>query len=96
MKTFAQLYNQISTRERVLVLRPLDDPERELVIVVTSRIELVVRYYHECPGSAHQAPKSTSVKFIRVFWWPDLKCDVHLYIACCFVCERFLRLHRTP
>ena len=96
MKAFAQLYNQISIREDVIVIKRHDDPERELTVVPSSKVDMIIRFYHEGPGGAHQAPKATSAKIIRCFWWPDLKRDVRLYVACCPVCERFLKMGRTP
>ena len=96
MKILAQLIDQVSTREEVLVIKRLDDPERELTLVPSAKVEHIIRFYHEGPGGAHQAAKATSAKIIRCFWWPDLKRDVRLYIACCPVCEKFLQLNRTP
>ena len=89
MKAFAQLYDQLSLREDVIVIKRHDDPERELTVVPSSKVDMIIRFYHEGPGGAHQAPKATSVKIIRCFCRPDLKRDVRLYIACCPVCERF-------
>jgi transposase InsO family protein len=96
MKTFVQLFNEISVIEEVLVIKRHDDPERALTVVPSSQVDLIIRFYHEGPGGAHQAPKATSAKIIRCFWWPDLKRDVRLYVACCPVCERFLQINRTP
>ena len=92
MKALAQLIDQVGTREEVLVIKRLDDPERELILVPSAMAERIIRFYHEGPGGAHQAAKATSAKIIRCFWWPDLKRDVRLYIACCPVCEKFLQL----
>ena len=44
----------------------------------------------------HQAPKATSAKIIFRFWWPEIKRDVRIYVACCPVCENFLKLRRSP
>ena len=96
MKAFVQLFEEISVRDGVLVITRHDDPERELTIVPSAKVEHIIRFYHEGPGGAHQAAKATSAKVIRCFWWPDLKRDVRLYIACCPVCERFLKVKRTP
>ena len=96
MKSLAQLIDQISIREDVLVIRRNDDPERELMLVPNTRVEHIIRYYHEKPGGAHQDPKATSAKIIGCFRWPDLKRDVRLYVACCPTCEKFIRLNRTP
>ena len=96
MKSFAQLLDQISLRESVLIVKRSDDPERELILVISSLSERIIRFFHEGPGGAHQAPKATSAKIIRSFWWPDLKRDVRLYVAFCPVCENFIRLSRTP
>ena len=54
------------------------------------------RFFNEGPGGAHQAAKATSVNVIQRFFWPDIKRDVRLYVACCPTCERFLRLGRNP
>ena len=96
MKALAQVFEETHIKEGVLVLRRLDDPERDLIIVPSSRVENIIRFFHEGPGGAHQAPKATSAKIIRCFWWPDLKRDVRIYIACCPTCEKFLRINRTP
>ena len=95
MKSLAQLFDQMSIRA-VFVIRRHDDPERELTIVSSTQVEHIIQFYHEGPGAAHQAPKATSAKIIGCFWWPDLKRDVPLYVACCPVCERFIWLNRTP
>ncbi len=95
MKSLAQLFDQISIRG-VLVIWRHDDPERELTIVPSTQVEHIIWFYHEGAGGAHQAPKAISVKIIDCFWWPNLKRDVRLYVACCPVCERFIRLNRTP
>ena len=96
MKSLAQLFDQISIREDVLVIRRHDDPESELTLVPNTRVKHIIRYYHEGPGGAHQAPKAISAKIIGYFWWADIKRDVRLYAACCPTCEKFIRLNRTP
>ena len=45
---------------------------------------------------AYQTAKANAAKIISRFFWPDLKRDVRLYVACCPTCERFLRLGRNP
>ena len=96
MKALSQVFEETHIKEGVLVLRRLDDPERDLIIVPSSRVENIIRFFHEGPGGAHQAPKATSAKIIRCFWLPDLKRDLRIYIACCPTCEKFLRINRTP
>ena len=96
MKALTQLFDELRLADGLLVIRRHDDPERELVIVPDACVERLIRFYHEGPGSAHQAAKSTSARIIRLFWWPDLKRDVRLYIACCPTCERFFKLNKTP
>ena len=96
MKALAQLFNDMSIRDGVIIVKRHDDPERELTVVPSAKVEHIIRFYHEGPGGAHQAAKATSAKVIRCFWWPDLKRDVRLYIACCPVCERFLKVKQTP
>ena len=96
IKSLAQLFDQISIREDVLVIRRHDDPECELTIVPNTRVEYIIHYYYKGLGGAHQAPKATSAKNICCFWWHDLKRDVRLYVACCPTCKKFIRLNRTP
>ena len=96
MKIFAQLFDELSLHDSVIVLRRSDDPKRELILLPSSLTERIIRFYHEGPGGSHQAAKATSSKIIRRFFWPHLKRDVRLYVACCPTCERFLRLGRTP
>ena len=96
MKSFAQVFDQLSLRDSVLIIRRYDDPKRELKLVSSSLGERIIRFYHDGPGGAHQASKATSAKPIRCFWWPDFKRDVRCYIACCSTCEKFIRLARTP
>ncbi len=67
MKSLAQLFDQISIRENFMIIRRHDDPERDLAIVPNTRVEYIIRYYHEGPGGAHQAPKATSAKIIGCF-----------------------------
>ena len=96
LKCYAQLLSEMSLHDSVIILRRSDDPQRELIVVPSSLIERVIRFFHEGPGGAHQAAKATAAKIISRFFWPDLKRDVRLYVACCPTCERFLRLGRNP
>ncbi len=96
LKCLAQIRDETSLNDGVIVLRLADDPERELIVVTSSLIERVFRFFHEGPGGAHQAAKATSAKVIKRFFWPGLKRDVRHYVACCPTCERFLRLGRNP
>ena len=96
MKIFAQFFSELSLRDSVIVLKRTDDPERELILLPSSLTERIIRGFHECLRGSHQAAKATSSKINRRFFWPHLKRDVRLYIACCPTCERFLRLGRTP
>ena len=96
MKSFAQLLDQILLRESVLIVKRSNDPEQELILVSSSLSERVIRFFHEGPGGAYQAPKATTVKIIRFFWWPELKRNVHYHVACCPVFEMFIRLSQTP
>jgi transposase InsO family protein len=59
-------------------------------------VEQVIRNLHEGFGTAHQAVKATTSKVVRRFYWPGLKRDVRLYVACCPVCEEYLHSSRTP
>ena len=83
MKSLAQLFDQISIREGVLVIWRHDHPERELTIVPSTQVEHIIRLYHDGPEGARQSPKATSAKIISCFKWPDLKRNVRLYVACC-------------
>ena len=94
-KCFAQLLSEISLHDAVIVLRRADDFERELILVPSALVERVILFFHEGPGGAHQTAKATSAKIIQRLFWPGLKRDVRLYIACCMTCERFLRLGRN-
>ena len=96
MKIYAQIFNELSLRDSVIVLKRIDNPERELILLPSSLTERIIRFFHEGPGGSHQAAKATSSKVIRRFFLPHLKRDVRLYIACCPTCERFLRLGRLP
>ena len=96
LKCFAQLLSEMSLHDSVITLRRSDDPQRELIVVPRSLIERVIRFFHEGIGGANQAVKTTAAKIISRFFWPDLKRDVRLYVACCPTCERFLRLGRNP
>ena len=86
----------MSLHDSVNILRRSDDPQREHIVVPSSLIERVIRFFHEGPGGAHQAAKATAARIISRFFWPDLKRDVRLYVACCPTCERFLSIGRNP
>ncbi len=96
LKCLAQIRDETSLHDGVIVHMRADDPDRELIVVPSSLFKRVIRFFHEGPGGAHQAAKATSAKVIERFFWPDLKCDVRLYVACCPTCERFLRRGRNP
>ena len=96
LKCFAQLLSVASLHDAVIVLRSADDPERELILFPSALVERVIRVFHEGPGGAHQVAKATSAKIIQRFFWPGLKRDFRLYVACCPTCERFLRLGCNP
>ena len=78
-----KIFDKISIREDALVIRRHDDPEFELTIVPNTGVKHIIRYYHEGPGGAHQAPKATSERIIGCFLCPNHKQDVQLYVACC-------------
>ena len=96
LKELAALLDRICSREEVLVLRDEENATGERIIVPASLVERVIRNLHEGFGAAHQAAKATTAKLIRRFFWPGLKRDVRLYVACCPVCEEFLQSTRTP
>ena len=88
--------NQTQIREEVLILKRVEGQERELIIVPAELVERVIRILHERVGAAHQAAKATAAKVIQRFFWPGLKRDVRLFVACCSTCDQFLRMARTP
>ena len=90
------MFDEIAVRDGLLVIRRNDDPEREQTVVPCARVDKIIRYFYEGPGGAFQARKATSAKIIPRFWCPELKGDVRIYVACCPVCENFLRLPRSP
>ena len=87
--------NQTQIREEVLILKREKDPKRELIIVPAELVERVIRILHEVVGAAHQAARATAAKVIQRFFWPGLKQDVRLFVACCSTCEEFLLMART-
>ena len=96
LKEFVQILDQIHLREEVLVLRSEENATEERIIVPSALVERVIRNLHEGFGTAHQAAKATTARLIRRFFWPGLKRDVRLYVACCPVCEEFLHSTRSP
>ena len=95
MKSFVQIFNQILLLESVLIVKRLDDLERKLILVPISQSKRLIRFFHDRAGGANQAPIAISAKIIRSFWLPALKRDVRLYVSCCPLCEKFIRLSRT-
>ena len=77
------------------MFRRPEDPVRELIVVPSTLTERIIRFFHKGPGGAYQASKATSAKILRSFWWIDLKRDVRLYVACCSVFDKFIRLGQT-
>ena len=57
IKALAQVFDQVSLRDSVLIIRRHVDPERELIIVPNTLGERIIQVYHEGFGGAHQAPK---------------------------------------
>jgi hypothetical protein len=96
LKELAGLLERISRKEDVLVLQSEDNAIEDRIIVPTAMVEQVIRILHEGFGTAHQAAKATTAKLTRRFFWPGLKRDVRLYVACCPVCEEFLHNTRSP
>ena len=90
LKSLAQIFDQFSLHEKVIVICQPDDPVRELIVVPSTLTERLIRFFYEGPGGAHQASKAISAKILRPFRWIDLKRDVRLYVACCSVCEMFI------
>ena len=69
-KMFAQLFDEISLHDFVLIIRCSDFFEMELIIVLSSFTERIIRFYHEGPEGSHQAVKANSSKIIRRFTGP--------------------------
>ena len=67
VNSLARFVNQIFIRENILVIRRLHDPERELTIVPTTRVEQIIRFSHKGPDDAHQALTETSARIISCF-----------------------------
>ena len=80
----------------MLVVQRGENEDNKFILVPASIKERVIRILHEGFGAAHQAAKATASKLIQRFFWPVLKRDVRLYVACCPVCEEFLLNSRTP
>ena len=93
LKSFAQLVNELSLRENVLILKQSDDSERGLIIVPTSLTEHINVFG---PEGYHQAITVISANLNRTLWCPLLKRDGAIYIACGPVCEEFLHHGRRP
>jgi hypothetical protein len=55
MKTLAQTLDQVSVREELLIIKRLEQPERNLTIVPSARVEHIIRFSHEGPGGAHHS-----------------------------------------
>ena len=55
LKCFAQLLSEMSLYDSAIILRRSDDPQRELIVVLSALIERVIRFFHEGHGGAHQA-----------------------------------------
>ena len=62
VKELAQVFDQVSARDSVLIIRRQTDFERELIIVLNAFDELIIRYYHEGFCGADQAPKAKLAK----------------------------------
>ena len=96
LKEYAQLREQLTLRDGLIVLKRADDPERELIVVPASLVERIIRYNHEGLGAAHQAAKATAARTLRVFFWVGLKRDVSMYVAVCPVCSKYFRMQKLP
>ena len=94
VKEFAQLFDQLKLRDGLLFLRRSDDPERELIVVPARLVDRVIRYNHEGFGAAHQAAKATTVRTLRVFYWPGLKRDIRIYVTLCDICYKYRKAGR--
>ena len=64
VKEFVQIADQTQIREKVLILKRVEDPERELIMVPAELVERVIRILHEGVSAAHQAAKTTTTKII--------------------------------
>ena len=47
IKAFDQLFGDISFYDSVLLIRRSDDPEKELIMVLRSLTERIIRFFHE-------------------------------------------------
>ena len=63
-KELAQISNQTQLPENVLVLKRVEDPERELILVPAGLEVRIIRVLHEAVGTSHQAAKATAAKVI--------------------------------
>ena len=94
LKALAKQFEQVSVVNEMLMLHRLEDPERQLVLVPTELVEMIIRYHHEGPGAGHQGVDSTVARIIKCFYWIGIKRDTRLYIATCPTCEKFKRVTR--
>ena len=69
----AQISDQTQLRENVLVLKRVQNPERELILVPAGFKVRIIRVLHEGVGASHEAAKATVAKVIQRFYWPGLK-----------------------
>ena len=63
-KELAQISDQIRLCKNILVLKRIEDPERELILVPAGLEQRIIRIFHEGVGAAHQAAKATAAKVI--------------------------------
>ena len=68
LKFLAQIRDETSFRDGVIVRSRADNPERKLELVPSALAERVICFCHEGSGGADQAAKATSAKVIQRFY----------------------------
>ena len=53
------------------------------VFVPKSKIQAVLKHYHNLSVHGHYGAAKTYDRIIRWFWWPTVYSDVQEYVACC-------------
>ena len=66
------------------------------VYVPPGLIDTIIQYFHEGPGSAHEAAAKVASKISRQYYWPHMNRDIAIFIAACETCAKFRRIARTP
>jgi hypothetical protein len=56
----------------------------------------IMHELHDSPYVGHGGEKKTLRAIERLFWWPDLRSDVHQYVSTCTICQRNKPRARKP